>query len=287
MKIRITMMAMGLALLAGCTETNEPRVDSSTHWLSACVDDGDCGSLACVCGVCTEVCDGDAVCGDIVDGAVCAGASTWGTCEVATAGVCSDACASASDCPSGVPACVDGACVATVTGGGDDAGADAGTDVGSDVGGGTDTGVDASPDAAEPCTEAECDPAPGAPNFTCLDGTIAGPFCERSALGVCGWIFTQCPSVTGCFGDDGCADGQVCNAADICLSDPECPECDVCYGWCTDPSDTCDRVACGDADVGDGAWRICEDGSLAGPVCFDSGEGCQWGQTYCAEDELP
>ncbi|CAN0551326.1 unnamed protein product, partial [Laminaria digitata] len=45
------------------------------------------------------------------------------------------------------------------------------------------------------CTQAECSPAPGAPNYTCPDGTIAGPVCERSAAGVCGWNFINCPGV--------------------------------------------------------------------------------------------
>jgi hypothetical protein len=43
--------------------------------------------------------------------------------------------------------------------------------------------------------------------------------------------FTDGPCL-GCFGDDGCPDDMECNAADECLPPPDCPGCDVCWGWC-------------------------------------------------------
>ncbi|MCA9540385.1 MAG: hypothetical protein KC620_15910, partial [Myxococcales bacterium] len=41
-----------------------------------------------------------------------------------------------------------------------------------------------------------------------------------------------------CHGDQDCADGMACNAADVCLPDPGCPMCAVCAGWCV-PADAC------------------------------------------------
>jgi coxsackievirus/adenovirus receptor len=34
-----------------------------------------------------------------------------------------------------------------------------------------------------------------------------------------------------CYSNEEC-DGRSCNAERVCLSDPQCPECDVCVGWC-------------------------------------------------------
>ena len=86
--------------------------------------------------------------------------------------------------------------------------------------------------AAEPCTEAACGPRPLAPNYTCADGTLAGPGpCERQADGACGYTLVECPpdepdepdggvgegkgEATGatCGGIAGlqCKDGQFCN----------------------------------------------------------------------------
>ncbi|MDP2341097.1 MAG: Dickkopf N-terminal cysteine-rich domain-containing protein [Deltaproteobacteria bacterium] len=66
----------------------------------------------------------------------------------------------------------------------------------------------------------------------CEEGTS----CQVDADGTASCVATQ-----GCFGDDECSNGQVCNAADVCLPPPgcdansgeACPA--VCYGSCVDP----------------------------------------------------
>jgi hypothetical protein len=50
-----------LAVLLGCAESVPGPVDGETHFLSLCTND--CGKgLACICGVCTRVCDDDKSC---------------------------------------------------------------------------------------------------------------------------------------------------------------------------------------------------------------------------------
>ena len=47
----------------------------------------------------------------------------------------------------------------------------------------------------ECCSEEECGPPLGMPNYICDDGvTVAGPGpCQRSAEGKCGWTIIECP----------------------------------------------------------------------------------------------
>lgn len=57
------------------------------------------------------------------------------------------------------------------------------------------------------CDEAECSPAPGAPNVGCDDGSIAGPSCERNEDDQCAWVIRRCPEA-----DDACT-AQECGPA--------------------------------------------------------------------------
>lgn len=64
----------GGLLQLGCggrTQTSQGP-DTSTHWLSSCEEDDDCGSLSCVCGVCTRKCDDTVACSGLGESAVCA-----------------------------------------------------------------------------------------------------------------------------------------------------------------------------------------------------------------------
>lgn len=56
--------------------------DSSTHWLSACDEDDDCGGLSCLCGVCTRECDEVAMCSGLGATAVCAEVAGCGVAQV-------------------------------------------------------------------------------------------------------------------------------------------------------------------------------------------------------------
>ena len=43
---------------------NGVRIDSETHWLTACDDQSSCGeNLVCICGLCTTTCESADICG--------------------------------------------------------------------------------------------------------------------------------------------------------------------------------------------------------------------------------
>lgn len=146
------------------------------------------------------------------------------------------------------------------------------------------------------CTQAECSPAPGAPNYTCPDGTIAGPVCERSAAGVCGWNFINCPGACApqecgpepevpsytCY--DGSLAGPLCQRS----TDSACQwVIGTCAGTCQVdanclPGQTCDNGRCtgscaSDADC-EGA-EVCLNGLCgARPQCLSDAE--------CASEQI-
>jgi hypothetical protein len=51
-------------------------------------------------------------------------------------------------------------------------------------------------ECVQECSNEDCGPAPGMPNWQCPDGTIAGPQCSIGADGVCGWQIIDCPPDT-------------------------------------------------------------------------------------------
>ena len=64
--VRRMLALLVTALAIGCEPDNHPMViDSQTNWLSICAIDSQCGSLHCVCGVCTNPCDSDRDCGGL------------------------------------------------------------------------------------------------------------------------------------------------------------------------------------------------------------------------------
>lgn len=81
------------------------------------------------------------------------------------------------------------------------------------------------------CEASDCGPAPGMPNWECPDGTIGGPTCQHNEAGACAWDIVTCEA-DGCYSDEDCDEGDVCNADELCLPDPSCPSCTVCYGYC-------------------------------------------------------
>jgi len=101
--------ALLLALLgAGCHATGGPRDDSQTNWLRACQVDAQCGgSLVCLCGACTRVCDSDASC-SALPGSSCIAAS-----DARSVALCAGNAPSAAGLC--VPSCVDGTCAAGQT----------------------------------------------------------------------------------------------------------------------------------------------------------------------------
>lgn len=96
------------------------------------------------------------------------------------------------------------------------------------------------------CTEADCGIAPGTPNTTCPDGSLAGPVCQRNNAGECAWDVIECPSTSSSEpsitsssggGAPSCGDG-VCNGGESAIAcTPPLEQPDVCDGHIYCPQD--------------------------------------------------
>jgi hypothetical protein len=79
----------------------------------------------------------------------------------------------------------------------------------------------------------------------------------------------------GCYGDQDCADGLVCNADDVCLPPPGCEPGDpcpaVCYGQCVEPEP--DDGCYGDQDCAGGLVCNAHEVCLPPPGC-EPGDPC-------------
>jgi hypothetical protein len=89
------LLALCLSMLACGKALSNTGTDSATHWLQRCTSDAECGSLECLCGVCTTACNEPASCPN----------STIARCEPAREAGCSSAepvcsaeCQTDSDC---------------------------------------------------------------------------------------------------------------------------------------------------------------------------------------------
>jgi glucuronoarabinoxylan endo-1,4-beta-xylanase len=101
--VRLVGLLFLLSLLASaCQPNNDPRSDSQTNWLRSCQVDSQCGgSLTCLCGTCTQVCNSDATCAGL-PGSSCMSADAPGPIALCGgyepgSGMC-------------LPSCVDAAC---------------------------------------------------------------------------------------------------------------------------------------------------------------------------------
>lgn len=100
----------GAAVIPSCGgSTNKSGTDSNTHWLDVCERDDQCGSLQCICGVCTKTCTADATCAGLGDNAVCAAPdcsqTTETVCVAAPGGGTRDGSASDASAPGVSRAC--------------------------------------------------------------------------------------------------------------------------------------------------------------------------------------
>jgi hypothetical protein len=138
------------------------------------------------------------------------------------------------------------------------------------------------------CTEEQCGPAPGMPNYLCDDGvTTAGPgACEPQANGNCGWTIIECPDEctpgTTFPADDGC---NTCSCPDSGLKSEAgctamgCPEYDPCEGKsCGDTCSLCDPA---DKEcIETGVVKVCNAGSACvtdnGMIDCDGGSKTNW-----------
>ena len=165
-----------------------------------CYSDEDCGAGEHCTAI--DVCAPDPSCPECD---VC-----YGWCELAS-GDCSDD----SDCPVG-ELCFDGVC--------EGAGCTAEYDPVCGVDGNTygnaceaavahvDIAYEGECRGSGECSDEECGPAPGMPNWECEDGTIGGPFCGRDAAGNCGWNIRECDDEPWT-----CVADSDCNVYEFCI----------------------------------------------------------------------
>lgn len=72
LSITFLSFLLGLLLLTHCGEPqSQPQAGGETHFMRDCLSDDDCGELSCLCGVCTETCASDGVCGQRSSGTTC------------------------------------------------------------------------------------------------------------------------------------------------------------------------------------------------------------------------
>lgn len=101
-----------LVAAAGCESASDDVTGGETHFLRRCVpSEGACGSLSCICGVCTVPCESQPSCASF-PAAQCA-LSNSGSCAAEAEMVCRVACARDSDCAvlSSEHLCVEGSCI--------------------------------------------------------------------------------------------------------------------------------------------------------------------------------
>lgn len=259
----------GLGACDGGSSTGG-RTDSESHWLAQCVDDGDCGALQCLCGVCSTPCDGQA-CADVAPGAVCA-AVCGGAAPQCTAG-----CEADADCLASGLRCTAGACVAAVQG---------------DLGPALDVGVpdqgvgDMTPaDQGQPDQRVDMTaPDQGPPDMALPD---MAPPDQGPPAGPC-----EVPGST-CQGDADCAAGQACAPAALggpcacldrparqlgacgpgeCCEDAECVPADARPVVCLDRTLDAQQALCPDHPV-DAGNRCAADACLADADC-PLGQAC-------------
>jgi hypothetical protein len=107
-----TRVWLALAL-ASCSQVHQSELgDSNTHWLKQCEQDGECGGLSCLCGVCSKDCGASGECRAFGASAVCVPGegARCGDAPTAAPRLCDAMCDRDADCRDGALSCVDGRC---------------------------------------------------------------------------------------------------------------------------------------------------------------------------------
>lgn len=111
------LVLLSLSSLISCTPPSGPETGSQTNWGRVCDSDDECDGLACICGACTEICDGEENACSAIPGATCMAPTNTGAISVCGGStppspLCLVACQSDADC-AGAAACVAGVCTPT------------------------------------------------------------------------------------------------------------------------------------------------------------------------------
>lgn len=117
---RCWLLAAAMVASGACGGSSKLGSGSETNWLQRCESDSDCGTLSCLCSVCTVPCHVDGDCGPAPTGSTCALQNSAGYEAVcggspASDGLCLPLCVEDSDCATG-GTCVDGVCRAQGSG---------------------------------------------------------------------------------------------------------------------------------------------------------------------------
>jgi hypothetical protein len=118
-----SMMAARIAaagLVFSCS-VQSTQLGGETHWLNACTSDAHCTRGQCLCGLCTQGCEGDDGCATETRNAACFQTASPGVQTLCApgappraTGICLALCGTTADCPTG-DVCHAGACVAALT----------------------------------------------------------------------------------------------------------------------------------------------------------------------------
>lgn len=112
---RLAALGAILAALAasGCggKSTQSAGPDSSSHWLSSCTTDDECGTAQCLCGRCTTSCDVRQDCKGLAETYAGFTVECAPVTDCGSEPLCQVICGSDDDCPSGAPYCVAGSCM--------------------------------------------------------------------------------------------------------------------------------------------------------------------------------
>jgi len=133
----------------------------------------------------------------------------------------------------------------------------------------------------------------------CEDGDVKklDDGCNKCVCTNGSWACTEkaCnPPESGCYSDNDCDNGWKCTADDLCLPDPSCPMCDVCFGYCVpDKPQTCMATGCsGEVCAPEPMISVClwlpEYECLALTQCgpYGDDDGCGWKPTNAYLDCL-
>src|SRR5262245_39480008 len=96
----IALLMTFVAAGCGARSTQSAGPDSSSHWLSSCSSDADCGGVECLCGRCTTNCDDNSGCESLAGSFAGFDATCIPVTGCGSDSICQITCEEDDDCPS-------------------------------------------------------------------------------------------------------------------------------------------------------------------------------------------